>query len=133
MNQMQGAYSGVILVNTVGLVAFRDPFGIRPLVLGHRKSNKGVDEWCVASESVAFEPLGFDLLRDVNPGECIIMDSSGGLESRQLLPGKLHPCLFEYIYLARQDSTINGVNVYDFQLLAGPLRSPWAYPIAKDL
>ncbi len=80
---VQGAYSCLSLVKGVGLVAFRDPFGIRPLVLGRRKSPLG-DEYCIASEDCAFGPIGFERMRDINPGEMVIVSQEGKLLSRQV-------------------------------------------------
>ena len=83
----------------VGLVAFRDPFGIRPLVLGHRKDENGKDEYMVASESVALSICGFELVRDVAPGEAIFIDKNGNLHSDMCASStKLQPCIFEYVY-----------------------------------
>ena len=102
----------------VGLFAFRDPFGIRPLVLGHRVSEEG-PEWCFASEDCAFGPLGFTKVRDVRPGEAILITQQGEMVSQQCVPGQLSPCIFEYIYLARPDSVLNDISVYEFQLDLG--------------
>ena len=103
MKKAKGAYSCITMVNQVGLFAFRDPNGIRPLVLGQRKaaSDEEKDEWCVASEDSAFGPLGFSRVRDVNPGEAILITPDGKMESRQCVNAELSPCIFEYIYLAR--------------------------------
>ncbi|EIE26868.1 Amidophosphoribosyl transferase [Coccomyxa subellipsoidea C-169] len=126
MASLRGAYSCISLIRGVGLIAFRDPFGIRPLVLGSRERN-GRTEWCVASEDCAFGPIGFTRVRDVAPGEMIVISESGELESQQCAPGQTCPCIFEYIYLARPDSVLNDVPVYSFQLglgtrLAGRIR-----------
>ena len=98
---------------SVGLVAFRDPFGIRPLCLGTRLTPDG-PEWCVASEDCAFGPIGFKPLRDVQPGEMIIITEDGELISSQCTQQRLAPCIFEYIYLARPDSVLNGISVCVF-------------------
>ena len=98
--------------------SFRDPWGIRPLVLGKRSSPKG-DEYCIASEDAAFGPIGFTRVRDINPGEMVIITEDGRLISKQVMAGELHPCIFEYIYLARPDSVINDISVYNFQLALG--------------
>lgn len=121
MKKVKGAYSVITMVNQVGLFAFRDPNGIRPLVIGQRKalSDDDKDEWCIASEDSAFGPLGFKRVRDVNPGEAILINNEGKLESRQCANGQISPCIFEYIYLARPDSTLNGISVYEFQLELG--------------
>jgi amidophosphoribosyltransferase len=121
MKKVKGAYSVITMVNQVGLFAFRDPNGIRPLVLGQRKavSDDDKDEWCIASEDSAFGPLGFTRVRDVNPGEAILITPEGKMVSRQCVNGTISPCIFEYIYLARPDSTLNGISVYEFQLELG--------------
>ena len=121
MKKVRGAYSVITMINQVGLFAFRDKNGIRPLVIGQRKAVDGSDrdEFCVASEDSAFGPLGFSRVRDVNPGEAILITPDGRLESRQCVNGKISPCIFEYIYLARPDSMLNGISVYEFQLELG--------------
>ena len=121
MKKVRGAYSVITMINQVGLFAFRDQNGIRPLVIGQRKAVDGSDrdEFCVASEDSAFGPLGFSRVRDVNPGEAILITPDGRLETRQCVNGKISPCIFEYIYLARPDSMLNGISVYEFQLELG--------------
>lgn len=119
MQLLQGAYSCISLIMGVGLVAFRDPHGIRPLVLGRRDGPRG-DEWCVASEDCAFGPIGFKRVRDVLPGEMIVVTQNGQLISRQCVPARsIAPCIFEYIYLSRPDSVLNDISVYNFQLGLG--------------
>ncbi|KAL3149372.1 hypothetical protein ABBQ32_002174 [Trebouxia sp. C0010 RCD-2024] len=119
MKLLKGAYSCISMVAGVGLVAFRDPFGIRPLVLGKRTSENG-DEWCVASEDCAFGPIGFERVRDVMPGEMIVIDEEGKLVSRMCAKSaQTCPCIFEYIYLSRPDSVLNDMSVYNFQLGLG--------------
>lgn len=119
MALLQGAYSCICLVKGVGLVAFRDPHGIRPLVLGRRDGPRG-EEWCVASEDCAFGPIGFTRVRDVQPGEMIVITEEGKLVTRECAPAKsTTPCIFEYIYLARPDSVLNNIPVYSFQLGLG--------------
>ena len=98
-------------MHDVGVVAFRDPNGIRPLVLGTRATARG-PEWCVASEDCAFGPIGFELVRDVQPGEMVIITKQGDLICSQCTRQQLAPCVFEYIYLARPDSVLNGISVY---------------------
>jgi amidophosphoribosyltransferase len=124
MKLLRGAYSCVCLVKGVGVVAFRDPFGVRPLVLGRRPSPPGAAsgdgyDYCVASEDCAFGPIGFERVRDVAPGEMVVVTDDGRLVSRQCAPGVTCPCIFEYIYLARPDSVLNGISVYNFQLGLG--------------
>lgn len=119
MQQLQGAYACIALVKDVGMVAFRDPNGIRPLVLGERQGPNGEAEYAFASEDCAFGPIGFRRVRDVRPGEMIIVTPEGELVSRQCHEGQCHPCIFEYIYLSRPDSVLNDISVYDFQIQLG--------------
>lgn len=115
----RGAYAVVALIAGHGLVAFRDPFGIRPLVLGQRVV-EGRAEYMLASESVALDVVGFELVREVAPGEVIYIESGGRLHSKQVASNaELIPCLFEYVYLARPDSMMNGVSVYQARLRMG--------------
>lgn len=126
----RGAYAVVSQIANFGLVAFRDPNGIRPLCLGRNVTPKG-EEWMVASESVALTGCGFELVRDVEPGEAIIIDLEGNLSSRQCAENpRLNPCVFEYVYFARPDSTVDGVSVYDARLLMGEYL---AENVAKNL
>lgn len=118
MKKIKGAYSVTTLIDNVGLFAFRDPNGIRPLVLGKRSTSKGT-EWAVASEDVAFSTIGYERVRDVNPGEAILITLDGQLIEKQCVPGELHPCIFEYVYLARPDSMLDGISVYKTQLRLG--------------
>ncbi len=110
--RLQGAYAAVAMINGHGLVAFRDPHGIRPLVFGQRESAQG-KEYMVASESIALSVLGFDYVDDVQPGEAILFGVDGQIQ-RQVCARQTadHPCLFEYIYLARPDSVMHGISVY---------------------
>ena len=115
----RGAYAVVAMIAGYGMLAFRDPFGIRPLIIGTNEAMGG-REYLVASESVALEPLGFSVLRDVAPGEGIFVDQTGGFHSRQCAENpSLNPCLFEYVYLARPDSVIDGTSVYESRLRMG--------------
>ncbi|MFO0042707.1 MAG: amidophosphoribosyltransferase [Pseudomonadota bacterium] len=114
-----GGYAVAALVLGLGVVAFRDPHGIRPLVLGVRSTPDG-DEHAVASESVALDLLGFRRLRDVAPGEAVVIGLDGSLHARQCAPARAHtPCIFEYVYLARPDSMIEDVSVYKARLRMG--------------
>jgi amidophosphoribosyltransferase len=147
MRQAEGGYSGLYLINGYGLVGFRDPNGIRPIVFGSRRSakNKAQDgaaineknmpttprgmssvnnslDYVIASESVAIDTLGFTLVRDVNPGEVIFIDMKGDVHTKQCHPtAKLSPCIFEYVYFARPDSIMDGVSVYQSRLLMGEM------------
>ena len=114
-----GAYAVVSLITGFGIVGFRDPFGIRPLVYGKRESSTGV-EYMIASESVALSVLGFDLVSDVKPGEAVYIGSDGSIHTRQCTPAETYsPCIFEYVYLARPDSVIDQVSVYKARLKMG--------------
>jgi len=102
-----------------GLLAFRDPYGIRPLVFGCVDREHGV-EYLVASESVALDTLGFKLVRDIAPGEAIFIDEKGNFYSKQCADNStLNPCIFEYVYLARPDSVMDGISVYETRLNMG--------------
>jgi amidophosphoribosyltransferase len=115
----RGAYAAVALVIGHGLVAFRDPYGIRPLVFGQRETEAGV-EYLVASESVALDVQGFKLIRDVQPGEAVYIDMDGNLHARQCADHPIYsPCLFEFVYLARPDSIMDHVSVYKARLRMG--------------
>ena len=115
----RGAYAIVAMIAGYGLLAFRDPHGIRPLIIGKRESENGV-EFMVASESVALDTLNFEIMRDVAPGEAILIDTSGNFFSRQCAENPtLNPCIFEYVYLARPDSVIDGISVYETRALMG--------------
>ncbi len=118
-NRCVGGYAVVALVLGVGLVAFRDPHGIRPAVIGVRASDEG-NEYAIASESVALDLLGFKRLRDIAPGEGVVVTLDGQLHTRQCAtPAKHAPCIFEYVYLARPDSMMEDVSVYKARLRMG--------------
>ena len=116
----RGAYAAVSMISGYGMVAFRDPYGIRPLVIGERTSEAGNTEYMVASESVALDVLGFKLIRDVEPGEAVYIDAAGQLHLRQCAENpSLVPCMFEYVYFARPDSIIDGISVYKARMRMG--------------
>ncbi len=117
--RVKGAYAVVAMIAGYGLLAFRDPYGIRPLVIGRNETAEGM-EYMVASESVAVDTLGFQFLRDVEPGEAVLIDTQGNFVSRQCAEHTMHaPCMFEYVYLARPDSLIDGVSVYETRVKMG--------------
>ena len=115
----KGAYAVVALIAGYGLLAFRDPNGIRPLIIGRLDTEAG-PEYVLASESVAIEALGFQVLRDVAPGEAVLVNSDGELLSQQCAPvTAFTPCIFEYVYFARPDSLMDGTSIYESRLRMG--------------
>lgn len=117
--RVRGAYAVVVMIAGYGLLAFRDPFGIRPLVLGKNDTPAGT-EWMLASESVPLDSLGFERVDDVAPGEAVFVDLDRNMVRQQCAEHhELSPCLFEYVYLARPDSTLDGVSVYETRLKMG--------------
>ncbi len=117
--RVKGAYAVVAIIAGYGLVAFRDPFGIRPLVMGRQETLAGC-EYLVSSESVALDTLGFKLWRDVEPGEAVFISFDGQFHSRQCHPSpKLIPCIFEHVYFARPDTVIDGISVYEARMKMG--------------
>lgn len=118
--RVRGAYACVLILAGQGMVAFRDPHGIRPLVLGKRDLDGGQTEYMLASESVALDTLGFKLMRDVEPGEAIYITSSGQLFTSQCAEQpKSTPCLFEYVYFARPDAFMDKISVYSARVRMG--------------
>ena len=114
-----GAYAAVCLIAGGGVLAFRDPHGIRPLVYGHRGAG-AAREHIVASESVALDMLGFTLERDLHPGEALFIDLDGRVHSsRPEAAAPFAPCIFEYVYFARPDSVMNGVSVQRSRMRMG--------------
>ncbi|MDX9698013.1 MAG: amidophosphoribosyltransferase [Rhodocyclaceae bacterium] len=115
----RGAYAAVVMIAGFGMLAFRDPYGIRPLVIGRNDTDTGT-EWMVASESVAVDVIGYRMVRDVAPGEAILIDTAGNMRSRQCATQTVQaPCMFEYVYLARPDSIIDGISVYESRVKMG--------------
>ena len=114
-----GAYAVIALITGFGLLAFRDVNGIRPLVIGIRKG-KNRDEYMISSENAAFASLGFETLRDVDPGEAVFIDNNGRLHTQQCAEVyQERPCIFEYVYFARPDSTIDQISVYKSRMRMG--------------
>jgi len=115
----QGGYAVIAMIVGYGVVAFRDPHGIRPVCFGYRDAEEG-REYMIASESVAMDALGFDLMRDLEPGEAIVIDTNAEVHTRQCAENAVYsPCIFEYVYLARPDSIIDDVSVYKARLRMG--------------
>ncbi|WMN86544.1 amidophosphoribosyltransferase [Vibrio parahaemolyticus] len=116
---IRGAYAVTAMIIGHGMIAFRDPNGIRPLCLGKREVN-GRTEYMVASESVALDAVGFDFVRDVAPGEAVYATFDGELYTKQCADNpKLNPCIFEFVYFARPDSFIDKISVYSARVEMG--------------
>jgi amidophosphoribosyltransferase len=128
----RGAYAVIAMINNYGIVGFRDPFGIRPLVIGKRETSLGT-EYMLASESVALDVLGFELFDDVQPGEAVYITQDGTLHRAQCAKNPAyHPCIFEHVYLARPDSIIDKILVYKMRLklgeyLANKIKKEWSH------
>jgi amidophosphoribosyltransferase len=118
-NKAEGSYSAVSVIIGKGLVAFRDPYGIRPLVMGERETSDGKKDYIFASETTMFYSLGFKPCGDVQPGEVIFVNRDGELRRKVLETKTFSPCIFEYVYFARPDSTINEIGVYRSRLHMG--------------
>ncbi|MBU0706380.1 amidophosphoribosyltransferase [Patescibacteria group bacterium] len=118
--RIEGGYAVMAMIAGHGLLAFRDPNGIRPLVMGMRKEAGKKPEYILASESVAVQTMGFEILRDVGPGEAVFIDiKNHKLHSKSLAKAEFTPCIFEFVYLARPDSMIDGISVYKARIRMG--------------
>ncbi len=123
--RIEGAYAVIAILAGYGLLAFRDPFGIRPLILGKRvrpdaSTGSAADEWVVASESLVLENGDYQVVREIEPGEAVFITNEGELFTKQCAAAPvLAPCAFEYVYLARPDSVMNGISVYESRLRMG--------------
>ena len=119
--RVRGAYAAVAMIIGYGVLAFRDPYGIRPLCYGRRETADGM-EYVVASESVALDALGFKLVRDLRPGEAIFISEQGEAYTQLCAEQSVYsPCIFEYVYLARPDSIIDGVSVHKARMRMGDM------------
>lgn len=117
--KVTGAYSAVSLIIGKGLVAFRDPHGIRPLVCGVRQNEQGGMDYIFASEPTMFYSLGFQQVGDVMPGEVVFVAKSGQVFRKRVIKQTFNPCVFEYVYFARPDAMLNNVSVYRSRLRMG--------------
>ena len=118
--RVEGSYATIALIPGHGLLAFRDPFGIRPLVMGRRPRGMVGYEWVIASESLVLESGGYEIVRDIAPGEAVFITVDGEMTAKQCAKNpRLIPCSFEYVYLARPDSVMNGISVYEARLRLG--------------
>lgn len=118
MKRVQGSYSALSMISRAGFVAFRDPYGIKPIVFGRKKTKDDL-VYGFASESIAFDALGFELIDNLRPGEGIFIDRGQQVHRKIIMPEEHRPCVFEYIYFAHPVSTIDGVNVYDVRFSLG--------------
>lgn len=115
----RGAYASIAMITGYGIIGFRDPNGIRPIVYGRRNTPDGI-EYCIASESVALDVLGFELIDDIKPGEAVVITAKGDVFTRQCAENPLYsPCIFEHVYFARPDSIIDNISVYKARLRMG--------------
>ncbi len=117
----RGGYAAVAMITGVGILGFRDPHGIRPVVFGKRSTPAG-DEYIIASESVAVDVLGFELIRDIHPGEAVFISIDGHIDTRQCAEhAQYAPCIFEHVYMARPDSIIDGISVHKARMRMGEM------------
>ena len=118
--RVRGAYSVIFMINGVGIVGFRDPFGIRPLIFGSRENDLLGPDYMIASESTVLDTLGFDVTGDVDPGEAIFISKEGEMFREACIENPIHtPCIFEYVYLARPDAVIDNISVHKSRMRMG--------------
>jgi amidophosphoribosyltransferase len=116
----RGGYACVTMIAGYGIIGFRDPNGIRPLIYGERKSSCGVTDYMIASESVSLDALGFSNFKDVKPGQVVMITKNNPVVLKQCAPiCQFTPCIFEYVYFARPDSVIDNISVYKARLALG--------------
>ncbi len=116
----RGAYAVVVMIAGFGILGFRDPHGIRPIVYGERETEEGTTDYMIASESVALDVLDFRVIRDIAPGEAVFIEANGTLHTKQCAENTEHcPCIFEYVYFARPDSIIDNISVYKARMRMG--------------
>ena len=118
MDRLNGSYSVVALIHGIGMLFFRDPHAIRPMVYGGKRTLDGVS-YAVASENIVLDILGYEIIRDIRGGEAILVGEDKSIESRQIRSGSPRPCMFEWVYFARTDATIERKNVYETRLRLG--------------
>ena len=118
--RIRGAYSVIFMINGVGIVGFRDPFGIRPLIFGSRENDLLGPDYMLASESTVLDTLGFNIISDVEPGEAVFVDKEGEMFREECIDNPIHtPCIFEYVYLARPDAVIDNISVHKSRMRMG--------------
>ena len=118
--RVRGAYSTVIMINGIGLVGFRDPFGIRPLIVGRKENDLLSSDYMIASESIVLDVLGFEVMNDVSAGEAVFVNLDGEIHIQACIDNPIHtPCIFEYVYLARPDAVIDKISVHKSRLRMG--------------
>ena len=118
--RIRGAYSVIFMINGVGIVGFRDPFGIRPLIFGSRENDLLGPDYMLASESTVLDTLGFNIIGDVEPGEAVFINKEGEMFREACIENPIHtPCIFEYVYLARPDAVIDNISVHKSRMRMG--------------
>tara|TARA_Y100001970_G_C14243193_1_gene866225 strand:- start:2452 stop:3930 length:1479 start_codon:yes stop_codon:yes gene_type:complete len=118
--KVRGAYSVIFMINGVGIVGFRDPFGIRPLIFGSRENDLLGPDYMIASESTVLDTLGFKVINDIQPGEAIFINKEGEMYMEACIENPVHtPCIFEYVYLARPDAVIDNISVHKSRMRMG--------------